>query len=99
MTCGDGRCVEGENCITCPADCLGDENNTFCCGYNDNIAPDGCGDTRCFSTNVTCIRSICQGIDGKVPISIPSGAVKNISVFIGNFIGLSYGIGIILLLA
>lgn len=97
MTCGDGRCVEGENCINCPADCLGDENKTFCCGYNDNISPEGCGDTRCFTTNVTCVASICQGIDGKLPIS--SGAVHIISVFIGNMIGLSSSIGVIYFLA
>eukprot|EP00586_Coscinodiscus_wailesii_P015984 CAMPEP_0172509196 /NCGR_PEP_ID=MMETSP1066-20121228/218272_1 /TAXON_ID=671091 /ORGANISM="Coscinodiscus wailesii, Strain CCMP2513" /LENGTH=274 /DNA_ID=CAMNT_0013287569 /DNA_START=131 /DNA_END=952 /DNA_ORIENTATION=+ len=77
MVCGDGKCVEGENCNNCPEDCNGnlgtskDSGNSsesssedlFCCGYDDGIAPDGCEDSRCAEGSFSCLsdRESCDG--------------------------------------
>eukprot|EP00978_Attheya_sp_CCMP212_P045306 scaffold341444_cov51-Attheya_sp.AAC.1 len=69
-TCGDGQCVEGENCQNCPQDCNGNLNTTnitetekYCCGWDDLYSPDGCGDSRCSSGTKTCITYACEGLN------------------------------------
>jgi hypothetical protein len=60
--CGNGLCEggDGENCVTCAADCAGKQNgsvnNQFCCGFDDGVVtnPIGCGsvtDDRCIDAS------------------------------------------------
>jgi spore coat protein A len=56
--CGNGLCEigDGEDCLTCPLDCNGDQQggNPFCCG-NGGTNPIACGtsaaDARCIDTS------------------------------------------------
>ena len=66
--CGNGLCEasDGENCVTCAADCAGKQQGSaakqFCCGFDDGEVtnPVGCGigpdDARCIdaTTNTFC---------------------------------------------
>lgn len=57
--CGNGVCEagDGENCVTCAADCNGTQSgkpaNRFCCGFG-GTNPVGCSDTRCTSGGFNC---------------------------------------------
>jgi spore coat protein A len=62
----DGLCDSGEDCVSCPADCAGDQGGAspFCCGDGDGIGPiASCGfdtdgftllDPRCTSGGYFC---------------------------------------------
>ena len=58
-SCGNGLCEagDGENCVTCAADCNGKQNGKpsgrFCCG-NGGSNPVGCGDARCTTGGFSC---------------------------------------------
>jgi len=58
--CGDGNCdvAEGEDCVSCSADCNGvqggNPNNRYCCGDGDGTNPVGCTDARCTASGNTC---------------------------------------------
>jgi hypothetical protein len=50
--------VGGEDCLSCPDDCNGDQGgnpgNRYCCGDGDGEGPVGCGDPRCTANGNTC---------------------------------------------
>jgi hypothetical protein len=59
--CGNGICEasNGENGVTCPADCAsklnGKPQDRFSCGFGDGYAPEGCGgDSRCVTDGFDC---------------------------------------------
>ena len=60
VACGNGICEagDGEDCTNCPSDCngktSGKPSDRFCCGVDDGLFPDGCGDDRCNEAGVTC---------------------------------------------
>ena len=74
--CGNGVCetADGEDCVSCDADCNGKQNQNpdgrWCCG-NGGDNPVGCGDPRCTSDVITCITTsasvtYCCGDEGNV---------------------------------
>jgi PKD repeat protein len=62
--CGNGACepVNGEDCLSCPADCNGVQGgnpaNRYCCGDGAGTNPVGCGDPRCTGGGNTCLDCI-----------------------------------------
>ncbi|MCB1034607.1 MAG: hypothetical protein KDD47_12320 [Acidobacteria bacterium] len=58
--CGNGVCEagNGENCLTCAADCNGKQNGNpagrFCCGDGGGENPVSCGDARCSTSGFSC---------------------------------------------
>jgi putative metal-binding protein len=63
--CGNGICEagNGENCVTCPADCAGRQSGNpsarYCCGFG-GTKPIGCDATRCGACTTQAI-SVCCG--------------------------------------
>jgi len=57
--CGNGICEagNGEDCVSCPADCngvqTGKPSGRYCCGDGDGVNPVGCGDGRCGNCTTT----------------------------------------------
>jgi len=74
--CGNGICEagNGENCVTCAADCNGRQSgkpaNRYCCGDGGGTNPVSCSDSRCSASGNTCTDvptlpgSFCCGING-----------------------------------
>jgi len=64
-SCGNGICepFDGEDCVSCPADCRGKQDGPsykkYCCGDGDGYKPVGCDDDRCNSYGYVCIGD-CQ---------------------------------------
>lgn len=58
--CGNGICEagNGENCVTCAADCNGKQNGSpggrFCCGDGGGQNPVPCSDARCSTGGFSC---------------------------------------------
>lgn len=58
--CGNGICEpgEGEDCLSCPADCNGKQtgkpNGRFCCGDGEGRGPVDCSDPRCTESGYEC---------------------------------------------
>jgi hypothetical protein len=40
--CGDGRCLEGESNLLCPADCSADMSDNYCSGLKDGVCDVDC---------------------------------------------------------
>ena len=59
-SCGNGICEagDGENCVTCAADCNGKQNGKpsgrFCCGDGGGESPVSCTDSRCTQGSFQC---------------------------------------------
>jgi hypothetical protein len=52
-TCGNGICDNGENCLTCPADCVCSGSTPYCCGIgyaHEGICAAGMGGCGGFSS-------------------------------------------------
>jgi len=74
--CGNGICEagNGENCVTCAADCNGRQSgkpaNRYCCGDGGGTNPVSCSDSRCSASGNTCTDvpnlpgSFCCGLNG-----------------------------------
>lgn len=66
VACGNALCEagNGENCVSCPQDCAGQQSgkpsNRFCCGFGGD-APDGCGDSRCTTGGFSCTETPVSG--------------------------------------
>jgi len=92
--CGDGKCVEGENCKNCPSDCAGNSDaaagDVFCCGFDDGIKPDGCGDSRCENDGYECVETTCEGLNTR------SSALRMMNMGVGCFFTLVAGISLYL---
>jgi hypothetical protein len=69
--CGDGICQvgNGESCVSCPADCAGQQggkpSSRYCCGFSGSY-PIGCDASRCGACttqplNVCCGDGLCGG--------------------------------------
>ncbi len=58
--CGNGVCeaADGEDCLSCAADCNGKQkgrlDRQYCCGDGDGTNPVGCGDARCTADGASC---------------------------------------------
>jgi len=59
-TCGNGICEagDGEDCLSCRADCRGktngNPNNRYCCGDGDGPNPRPCSDSSCTTQGYQC---------------------------------------------
>ena len=62
-SCGNGVCeaADGENCVTCAADCNGKQNgkpsSRYCCGDGGGADPVPCSDGRCSASGNSFIDS------------------------------------------
>ena len=84
--CGNGVCEtgNGEDCLTCAADCNGTQNGKpdlrFCCGAGGGQNPVGCEDARCSAGGLSCLigpvrsyccgDSFCQGVESESTCSV-----------------------------
>jgi hypothetical protein len=64
-TCGNGLCeaADGENCLTCAADCRGQQGgkpaSRFCCGAAGGVNNVGCSASQCGSCTTTASSGCC----------------------------------------
>jgi hypothetical protein len=62
--CGNGVCEagNGEDCVTCPADCAGVQNGKpsarYCCGFGGS-RPVGCDASRCGACTTQAVSACC----------------------------------------
>jgi hypothetical protein len=86
--CGNGICEagNGEDCVSCPADCngvqTGKPSGRYCCGDGDGVNPVGCGDSRCGSActddgaaggSYCCGDGSCDGPEGDLGCILDCG--------------------------